>query len=99
MGAEGERFAAWWLSGHGLEILARNFQVPGGEIDIVALDSPGRVVVEVRSVTGHGDPIDAIDPAKRSHVRSLAGKVGAARVDYIGVGFRSWGVEVHWVPG
>lgn len=99
MGAAGERFAAWWLSSRGLVIMARNVEVDGGEIDILARDGAGRVVVEVRSVTGDGDPIDAIDPMKRSHVRGLAGRVAARRVDYLGVGFRSWGVEVHWVPG
>ncbi len=99
MGAAGERFAAWWLSGKGFVILARNLEVDGGEIDILARDSIGTVAVEVRSVTAAGDPIDAVDPVKRSHVRALAGRVSASRVGYLGVGFRSWGVEVHWVPG
>jgi len=79
--------------------VARNLAVDGGEIDIVATDSTTRVAIEVRTVTGDGDPIDAVDPTKRAHVRRLAGRVGARRVDFLGVGFRSWGVEVHWVPG
>jgi Holliday junction resolvase-like predicted endonuclease len=62
-------------------------------------DDSARVLVEVRTITGKGDPIDAVDDAKRSHIRRLASKVRASRVDYVGVGFRSWGVEVHWVPG
>lgn len=72
--------------------------MPGGEIDILARDTTRRVVVEVRAVTGDGDPIDAVDPGKRARVRRLAASVGADRVDYLGIGFRAWGVEVHWVP-
>lgn len=95
----GERFAAWWLTGRGLEVLARNVEVDGGEIDLLMSDRSTRVAVEVRSVSGVGDPIDAIDSRKRSHVRRLAGKAGASRVDFIGIAFRPWGVEVHWLPG
>lgn len=79
--------------------MARNVAVDRGEIDIVATDSNTKVAIEVRTVTGDGDPIDAVDPAKRAHVRRLAGNAGVGRVDFLGVGFRSWGVEVHWVPG
>lgn len=62
-------------------------------------DEGQMVAVEIRTVTGAGDPIDAVDTAKRSHVRRLAGKAGVSRVDFLGVGFRPWGVEVHWLPG
>ena len=79
--------------------MARNVVVERGEIDIVAIDSSATVAVEVRAITGDGDPIDAVDPSKRAHVHRLASRSGADRVDYLGVGFRSWGVEVHWVPG
>lgn len=79
--------------------ITSNVGVDGGEIDLLMSDNGLRVAVEVRTVTGAGDPIDAVDGAKRSRVRRLAGKVGAGRVDYLGIGFRPWGVEVHWVPG
>lgn len=77
--------------------MARNVEVDGGEIDILVQDGRGRVAVEVRTVTGDGDPIDAVDPNKRMHVRRLAGRLGVSRVGYLGIGFRPWGVEVHWV--
>jgi putative endonuclease len=99
LGAAGERFAAWWLAQQGLRLIASNVEVAGGEIDLLMSDETVKVVVEVRSMTGVGDPIDAVDHSKRRHVRHLAGEVGASRVDYVGVGFRPWGVEVHWVPG
>lgn len=99
MGAAGERFAAWWLSGRGLVELERNRTVTGGEIDLVMSDGGRRVAVEVRTISGIGDPIDAVDEAKRAHVRRIARRAGAGRVDIVGVAFREWGVEVHWVPG
>lgn len=95
----GERFAAWWLTQHGLTVVAANLAVDGGEIDLLMSDRSKRVVVEVRAVTGGNDPVDAIDGAKRRHVGRLAGKVGASRVDYVGIGFHHWGILVHWVPG
>lgn len=79
--------------------VARNVEVAGGEIDLIMSDHDRRVAVEVRTVSGGGDPIDAIGEEKRRHVRRLAGKAGVSRVDFLGVGFRSWGVEVHWLPG
>ena len=99
MGAAGERFAAVWLTGQGLVELDRNVTVAGGEIDLVMSDHGGRVAVEVRTASSPGDPIDAVDAAKRAHVRRIAREVGARRVDLVGIGFRSWGIEVHWVPG
>jgi Holliday junction resolvase-like predicted endonuclease len=70
--------------------------VDGGEIDLIAYDHGQRVVVEVRTVTGGIDPIDAIGMAKRRRVRHLA---GAARVDFVGVRLGTDDVLVHWVPG
>lgn len=99
MGTAGERLAAWWLAEQGLTPLARNVNVDGGEIDLLMADGGQTVAVEVRTVTGEGDPIDAVDTVKRSHVRRLAGKAGVSRVDFVGIGFRHWGVEVHWLPG
>jgi len=99
VGEAGERFAVWWLAAKGLVPVARNVAVEGAEIDLLMSDGFTRVAVEVRAITGAGDPIDAIDRGKRRHVGRLAGKVGAGRVDHLGIGFRPWGVEVHWVPG
>jgi Holliday junction resolvase-like predicted endonuclease len=99
VGEAGERFAEWWLTQQGLSPIARNVAVDGGEIDLLMADKATRVAVEVRTISGEGDPIDAIGGEKRSHVRRLAGKVGAGRVDYVGVALRDWGAEVHWVPG
>lgn len=71
----------------------------GGELDLIARDGSTRVVVEVRAITGRGDPIDAISEEKRRHVRRLAGRVGAGRVDFLGVAIRGEAIDIHWVPG
>ena len=82
-----------------MELVGHNLEVDGGEIDLVMMDGPVKVAVEVRAVTGEGDPIDAVGAGKRERVRRLAARAGISRVDCVGIGFRSWGVEVHWLPG
>lgn len=99
MGRAGEDIAAWWLPQHGLVVRARNVTIADGEIDILADDGPTRVVVEVRTITGGGDPLEAADEAKRRRVRSLAARLGAGRVDFLGVALRPDFVELHWLPG
>ncbi len=73
--------------------------VDAGEIDILAIDDGTRVVVEVRSITGTGDPIDAVSPDKRRQVSQLASRIGAGRVDFVGIGIGPDAAVVHWVPG
>jgi Holliday junction resolvase-like predicted endonuclease len=80
-------------------VVASNLDVGRGELDLLALDGRTRVVIEVRTISGGGDPIDAVDASKRRRVRTLAGRIGAGRVDFIGVGIAPAGLVVHWVPG
>jgi len=47
-GARAEALAAAHLAGHGLVVVARNFRVRGGEIDLVCRDGATLVFVEVR---------------------------------------------------
>jgi len=83
----------------GLVLLARNVEVDGGEIDLLAMDGHTRVAVEVRAISGPGDPIDAVDAAKRRRVSRLGRLAGASRVDFIGIALRPWGFELHWLRG
>ena len=48
IGAAGEERAARHLAAQGLRVLARNFRVKGGEIDLVCRDGATLVFVEVR---------------------------------------------------
>ena len=82
-----------------MRVVERNVDVPGGELDLIAVDGDRRVVIEVRATSGGGDPIDAIDGSKRAHVNRLAAGVGATRVDLVGVSLSSDALVVHWVPG
>ena len=50
-GAAGETQAADYLAAQGMEILARNFTVRGGEIDLIARDGAYIVFVEVKQRT------------------------------------------------
>lgn len=95
VGAYGERVAARYLAGEGLEILDRNWRGHGGELDIVARDGDDVVIVEVktRSGAGFGHPAEAVTRAKLARLRRLAGEwlsshhVGAAgvRIDVVAV--------------
>ena len=62
--------AAWYLS-HGYEILARNWTMRGGELDVVARRGSLIVVCEVkaRANTQFGAPIEAITEQKVMRVR------------------------------
>ncbi|HLF42426.1 MAG TPA: YraN family protein [Acidimicrobiia bacterium] len=95
----GELLTRWFLNDHGLRVIAANVRLDGGEIDILALDHGKRVVFEVRTITGSGEPIDAVDPTKRQRVRRLAMKAGASRADFVGVRIDPAAVVFHWVPG
>jgi Holliday junction resolvase-like predicted endonuclease len=79
-------------------VVASNLRVPGGELDLLAIDDGVRVVVEVRSRIGGPDPADAANPGKRARVASLARRAGATRVDVIGIRADRSGFDLHWVP-
>lgn len=79
-------------------MVVRNLVVDGGEIDIILRDSSQLVVAEVRTVTGARYPLDAIDYLKRRQVRRLAGTVGIARCDAVGVGLLPEYFVIHWDP-
>lgn len=76
----------------------RDFEVAGGDIDLIALDQGQAVAVEVRTVSADGDPIDAITVEKRSRVQRLAAMTGITRIDLIGVRLGADAIEVHWLP-
>jgi putative endonuclease len=66
-GARAEALAANWLERHGLLVLARNFRVRGGEIDLVCRDGKSLVFVEIRlRRNGHfGGAAASITASKR----------------------------------
>jgi len=69
-----ERLARRHLEGLGWTILATNYAVRGGEVDLVARDGATVVFVEVRQrrTAYHGHPAETIDRRKRARWRSVA---------------------------
>ncbi len=62
--------AAWYVRG-GYEIIARNWTMRGGEIDVVAMRGNEIVVCEVkaRATGSFGMPLEAMTPRKIQRVR------------------------------
>jgi putative endonuclease len=73
-GREGETAAARYLAARGYRILARNLRLPGGEIDILCVESGELVFVEVkrRDQAAFGSGLGAVDRRKRAILRALA---------------------------
>lgn len=73
-GARGEDRAVAFLVGAGYRILGRNLRMPGGEIDVVAMEGQTLVFVEVkrRRGTSHGAALTAVDARKRTRLQGLA---------------------------
>lgn len=97
VGVAGERLAAAFLARHGLEVVARNVSIDDGEVDILALEAGQRVVVEVRSITGSGEPLDAYGQEKAAQVGRLARLLGADRVDLVALRLGEEAAEIRWV--
>lgn len=74
LGLEGERAAEEALVGAGMTILDRRFRLRLGEIDLVALDGPVVVFVEVktRRTRSHGAPAHSVTARKRSRIARVA---------------------------
>jgi putative endonuclease len=74
LGNTGEDAAAAWYRARGFEVLARNWRVREGEIDLVVRRASTIVFCEVktRSSDRFGVPAEAVTPAKQRRLRTLA---------------------------
>lgn len=74
LGDRGERAAVRFLKSQGFRILERGHRNVGGEIDIVALDGPQIVFVEVKTRSGsdRGKPFEAVDLRKQQKLTRAA---------------------------
>ncbi|MEW6512959.1 MAG: YraN family protein [Pseudomonadota bacterium] len=70
IGDTGEEIAVCHLAAHGMAVLARNFRVKGGEIDIVCRDGVTTVFVEVRkrASSKFGGAAYSITPTKQKRL-------------------------------
>jgi putative endonuclease len=73
-GNRSEKAAAKFLKRLGYRIVSRNYYVPGGELDIVALDGDCLVFAEVRSTAQNDSerPILSIDRTKQRRITLAA---------------------------
>jgi putative endonuclease len=70
----GERAAARHLERRGFRILARNWRIRLGELDLVAQDGPVLVFVEVKTRRSRAfvDPSAGVDHTKQARLRRVA---------------------------
>ena len=73
-GQDGERAACRHLEQHGLQLLARNYRSPFGEIDLVMREGTELVFVEVRRRRSarFGTPAETVGADKQYRLRATA---------------------------
>ena len=73
-GNQGERMAARYLRKQGFKVIARQYRSPLGELDLVALDGPCVVFVEVKTRRSRdaGHPVEAVDRHKQTQLTRVA---------------------------
>jgi len=84
LGARGEDLAVAWYEGAAYRVLDRNWRCAEGELDVVACDAPGDVVVfcevKTRTTGAFGSPLEAVTRDKQRRLRRLAARwLGAGR--------------------
>jgi len=110
-GLAAEQLAAEYLQARGIKILARNLRYPGGELDLLCLDSGVLVIVEVRQRerADFGGALASVTPAKRRKIirttqyflqREKRWRHFSLRFDVLGVeGLPDGAHRVEWVKG
>lgn len=97
LGQKGEKLAVAHLKKKGFKLLDKNVRTPFGEIDLIFLDKPVVVFVEVkaRSSAGFGGPLGAISRHKRfkvsqsslHYLKEKGWQDKPARFDVVGIVF------------
>jgi putative endonuclease len=74
VGAAGEDAVARWYAESGYSVLARNWRVRAGEIDVIARRGATLVFCEVKTRRGDafGTPAEAVTARKQGRLRRLA---------------------------
>ena len=73
-GHNAEKQAARWLKHQGLKLVEQNYRCRWGELDMIMLDGPCLVIVEVRyrSTDAYGGSLHSITPSKRERLLRAA---------------------------
>ncbi|MCS7033630.1 MAG: YraN family protein [Phycisphaerae bacterium] len=99
LGPRGENAAARYLRSKGYRILARNFRLNAGEIDIIARDGPTLVFVEVKTrADNRVAPEEQVDWHKQKQIMQVA-RVFLSRYGVPRPPARFDVVAVIWPPG
>lgn len=74
LGEKGEEIAVGFLISNGYKILARNYKIKLGEIDIIAKDKDELVFIEVKTRYSDkfGSPLEAISISKQRQISRVA---------------------------
>jgi putative endonuclease len=74
LGSYGEDCIADWYETEGYRVVARNWRVRAGELDLVVIRGKDLVFCEVktRSSRRFGSPFEAVTPTKQRRIRGLA---------------------------
>jgi putative endonuclease len=107
-GRSWEQVAESMLCRRGLRILTRNYLCRSGEIDLVMLEGPVLVFVEVRYRRSdrYGSGADSVTWTKQRRIVSAARQYLArhpdhgqrpARFDVVSIGNGDNGVEINWI--
>ena len=100
IGAAGETLVATYLREQGAVIIATNWRIKEGEIDLVAMLDGRLLFVEVKSRTSakFGHPLEAVGPEKAHRLQRLA-LAWIAMHDQWGADYRIDCAAVHFRDG
>ena len=87
-GLHAETWAVWRLRLAGYRVLARNFRVPSGEIDLVVRRGGVVAFVEVKARTSYAAAAEAIQPHQQARIRNAALAFLARRPELAGLTVR-----------
>ncbi len=83
-----ETLTAWRLRLAGYRVIARNFRVPAGEIDLIARRGRVLAFVEVKARAEIGQAAEALGTRQRQRIRNAAAAFLARRPDLAGLDLR-----------
>ncbi len=87
-GRRAERWAAWWLRLKGYRVLARDFRVPAGEIDLVVRRGGVLALVEVKARSSLDEAARALDARQRRRIERAGAAFLQRRPDLAGMDLR-----------
>lgn len=97
VGSLGEAIGVRFLERRGATVLGRNVRVGRGELDAVVDLDGRRTAVEIRTITGPGSALVAVDDRKLDQVHRLARELEppCERVEVLAIRLHRNGADVH----